>query len=109
MFVGFDHYVESKIQKAIDNGEFKNLPGFGKPLNLEFMNQPAHIRIATSIMKNANVLPEELQIRKDVYSLRQQLKEAKSERERKDIWKQIRDKSMRYKILIERRGLKPNL
>lgn len=109
MFAGFDHYVESKIQKAIDNGEFKKLPGFGKPLNLEFMNQPAHVRIANSIMKNANVLPTELQIRKDVFGLRQQLKEVKTELERKDIMKKILDKSTRYHILMEKKGFKSSL
>ncbi len=109
MFAGFDRYVESKIQKAIENGEFKNLSGFGKPLNLELMNQPAHIRIAASIMKNANVLPQELQIRKDVYGLRQQLKEAKNELERKAILKKIMDKSTLYNILIEKKGLNSSL
>ena len=60
-------------------------------------------------MKNANVLPEELQIRKEVYGLRQQLKEAKNELERKAILKQIMDKSTRYSILMERKGFTSSL
>lgn len=104
-----DLLAENKIQEAIDNGEFKNLPGFGKPLDLEFMNQPAHVRIATTIMKNANILPEELQVRKDVYNLRQQLKEAKNAEERQAILKQILDKSTRYNMMMERKGIAARL
>lgn len=109
MTLRFDFMVESKIQEAIEKGEFKNLPGFGKPLDLEFMNQPAHIRIATTIMKNANVLPEELEIRKEVYSLRRQLKDVKDPSERKLILKKILDKSTRYNIMMERKGISSSL
>ncbi len=109
MTLRFDFMVESKIKEAIEKGEFKNLPGFGKPLDLEFMNQPAHIRIATTIMKNANVLPEELEIRKEVFGLRQKLKEIKDPLERKAVLKKILDKSTRYNILMERKGIQSSL
>ncbi len=109
MLTGLHYLIESKIQKSIDNGDFKDLPGFGKPLSLELMNQPAHIRIASTIMKNANVLPEELQIRKDVYNLRQKLQKTKGESERKALMKQIMDKSTRYNMMMERKGIAGSL
>jgi DnaJ family protein C protein 28 len=31
----WDRWIEQKIQKAMENGVFENLPGQGKPLNLE--------------------------------------------------------------------------
>ncbi len=31
----YQHYIEEQIQEAVARGEFDNLPGTGKPLNLE--------------------------------------------------------------------------
>ncbi len=46
--------AEEKIQAAMENGEFDNLPGRGKPVDLrEYFNAPAHLRAAFSLLKNA--------------------------------------------------------
>lgn len=66
---------EQKIRKAIIEGEFDNLSGFGKPVdNSEYFGVPEEDRIAYHIMKNAGLVPEEVNMRKDLYHLRQQLK-----------------------------------
>ncbi len=55
--------AERKIQEAIDEGVFDNLPGKGQPLNLEEdAHIPAHLRIAARVLKNADVAPEWIQI-----------------------------------------------
>lgn len=44
-------------------GAFDNLPGKGQPLNLEDdPNTPPHLRLANRILKNANVLPDWVQL-----------------------------------------------
>ncbi len=66
----FDLIVEQKIQAAMRQGEFDNLPGAGQPLVLEDDSDiPPESRMAYKILKNAGVLPEELQLRKDLKSL----------------------------------------
>ncbi len=35
MITGFEKIVEERIKQAQKNGEFDNLPGFGKPLLFE--------------------------------------------------------------------------
>lgn len=66
----FDLIVEQKIQAAMRQGEFDNLPGAGQPLNLEEDGDiPPESRMAYKILKNAGVLPEEVQLRKDLKSL----------------------------------------
>lgn len=59
--------AERQIQEAIDAGEFDNLPGKGKPLDLdEDMHLPPHQRIVVRLLKNARALPDWLQAEKDI-------------------------------------------
>lgn len=59
--------AERQIKEAMDNGEFENLPGKGRPLDLdEDMSIPAHQRAVMRILKNSNALPEWIQAEKDI-------------------------------------------
>lgn len=63
----FSRVAESRIREAIENGEFENLPGSGKPLNLEeYFSTPEDLRMAFSILKNANCAPAEVELLKEV-------------------------------------------
>jgi DnaJ-like protein len=45
---------------------FENLPGAGKPLDLEeYFNTPEDLRMAFSILKNANCAPPEAEMLKE--------------------------------------------
>jgi hypothetical protein len=53
--------VERKITEAIARGEFDNLPGAGKPLDLDDDPLvPEELRIANRILRNAGFVPPEL-------------------------------------------------
>ncbi|RKQ29063.1 DUF1992 domain-containing protein [Oceanobacillus halophilus] len=60
------HFVEEKIKESIDNGEFDDLPGKGKPLHLkeELQGLSPEIRRAYKILKNAGYIPEEQEKKK---------------------------------------------
>lgn len=65
------YLAEMKIQEAINNGEFKDLLGYGKPIdNSDYFNAPEDERMTFHIMKNAGLVPEELNLRKDIYNLK---------------------------------------
>jgi len=68
----FSHIIaERKIQEAILKGELDNLPGKGKPLELvdeSFI--PEELRLAYKILKNADCLPPELELKKEIWQLR---------------------------------------
>ena len=66
MFTGFEKIVEERIKRAQKKGEFKNLPGKGKPLPEEDMNIPEDIRLAYKILKNADCVPPELEVKKEI-------------------------------------------
>ena len=66
MFTGFEKIVEERIKMAQKKGEFKNLPGKGKPLPEEDVNVPEDVRLAYKILKNADCVPPELEIKKEI-------------------------------------------
>jgi len=65
MLPGFDKIVEERILDAQRKGEFDNLPGAGKLLDLEESGSvPEDLRIAYKILKNADYIPPELELKK---------------------------------------------
>ncbi|BBO72151.1 DUF1992 domain-containing protein [Desulfosarcina alkanivorans] len=67
MFTGFEKIIESRIKKAQDQGAFENLPGSGKPLEIEDDRHiPEDLRLAYKVLKNADCLPPEVQLRKEI-------------------------------------------
>jgi len=74
LFAIFDKIAEERIREAIEHGEFDDLPGRGKPLKLEDDSHlPADLRLAYKILKNANCLPPELELRREIRTTEQLL------------------------------------
>lgn len=66
--------AERKIQEAIEEGKFDNLPGKGKPLVFDDDPMtPPHLRLANRVLKNANVLPDWMQVHKDIATERKEI------------------------------------
>jgi hypothetical protein len=66
----FGKLAENRIMEAMKAGEFDNLRGKGQPLNLEEDSHiPPELRMAYKILKNADCLPPELELRKEVTQL----------------------------------------
>ena len=74
MIPGFNKIVEERIRKAQKKGEFKNLEGSGKPLDLlEDQMVAEELRLAYKILKNADCLPPEIEIKKEIEQTEQLL------------------------------------
>jgi hypothetical protein len=68
---GLEALVEARIAEAMTNGEFDNLPGAGRPLDLD--NDAAiapELRVAHRILKNAGFVPDEVHARREITQLR---------------------------------------
>jgi hypothetical protein len=57
---------ERLIKEAIEAGEFNNLPGRGQPLPEEVLSTPAYQRFANRVLKEAKVLPEWLELERQI-------------------------------------------
>ena len=67
VFAALERLAEERIRDAIQRGEFDNLPGRGKPLNLEDDRRiPDDLRLAYKVLKNAACLPPELELKKEI-------------------------------------------
>ena len=66
----FERIAENRIQEAIEAGVFDDLRGKGQPLRLEDESHiPPELRMAYKILKNADCLPPELEVRKEIVTL----------------------------------------
>jgi hypothetical protein len=67
MAMGFEKIVEERILKAQKEGLFDNLPGKGEPLNLDQEGCVAEeLRLAYKMLKNADCLPPEIELKKEI-------------------------------------------
>ena len=66
MLPGFTKIVEERIRKAQKKGEFENLEGSGEPLDLlNDQTVAEELRLAYKILKNADCIPPELELKKE--------------------------------------------
>ncbi len=107
--VGFiERLAEQRIVEAQRKGEFENLAGKGKPLELEdYSALPEDLRMAYHVLKNANVLPPEAELLKDIRILEDLLKHVEDEGEKKALAKSLQWKVIRLDML-KRRSMELN-
>ena len=79
-----DRLVEQRIEAAVAAGEFDDLPGAGRPLQLDDDRLvPEEIRIAYRMLKNAGFVPPEIETRTQISSIQALLRHATDDTERK--------------------------
>jgi DnaJ-like protein len=96
--------AEARIVEAIERGDLDDLPGSGRPLELEDLSRvPADLRPAYKVLRNAGVLPPELEVRRQIQSLGRLIDETAGEDERERLRREWRRRELHYSILVERR------
>ena len=66
--------IEEKIRKAIEVGDFDDLEGRGKPLDLTaYFNTPEDLRLAYSLLKSNEFVPEEVEMLKEIAFLKEKI------------------------------------
>lgn len=68
MFTGFEKIVEERIRRAQQRGLFDNLAGAGKPLPKDLIGATVSedLRLSYRILKNADCLPPEVEVKKEI-------------------------------------------
>lgn len=75
-----DILAEQRILEAIERGEFDDLPGRGRPLDLEEdMTVPEELRVAYRLLKNAGFLPREVEMRREIHDVRELIRASAGE------------------------------
>ena len=95
--------IEQIIRAAMERGEFDNLRGEGKPLDLSaYFNTPEELRLAYSVLKSADILPQEAELLKEIAELKEQAQETKNSAKRRRLLKAVEEKRLQFSLLIER-------
>ena len=101
--MSFDKIVEALIKEAQERGEFDNLPGKGKPIDLtSYFETPEEVRLAQSVLKNAGITSPEVQMLKEIAELRQVQEAVTDEAKKQEIRKRIEQKQMEFNLMMER-------
>jgi hypothetical protein len=95
--------AEEKIRESMARGEFDNLPGAGKPLSLEDDSMvPEELRVAYKILKNAGCLPPELELRKEIITLKTLTAAIEDDGERRRKLRELNAKLLRLNAMRKR-------
>jgi hypothetical protein len=99
----FDKLVEQKIREAQRAGEFDDLEGAGRPINLDaYFATPEELRAGYAVLKNAGVLPEEAQLRREVNELKERLDSCEDTQERERLTRELSQLTLKYSLMVER-------
>ena len=98
-----DRIVEALIKEAQERGEFDNLPGKGKPIDLtSYFETPEEVRLAQSVLKSAGMTAPEVELRKEIAELRQVLAALADEKKKTEVQKKIQEKQIELSLMMER-------
>ncbi|MDJ0836374.1 MAG: DUF1992 domain-containing protein [Acidobacteriota bacterium] len=99
--------AEKKIREAASDGAFDNLKGKGKPLDLEDdSGVPESLRMAYKIMKNADLVPPEIELRKEKLTLEQLIACCEDPEERKRLRTRLSLKALQLELAMDRGKIK---
>ena len=97
---GFQKIIEQRIKEAMEKGKFDDLPGHGEPLALEDDSHiPEDLRLAYKILKNADCLPPELELRKEIRQMEDMLENIPDEKAKYRHIKKINYKIMKLNMM----------
>ena len=96
--------AERKIREAMERGEFDDLPGRGQPLLLEegLAGVPAELRMAYRILKNAGFVPPEVELRREIVTLRELVSTLEDDEERRKKRRELEFKLLKLAMMRKR-------
>ena len=100
MIPGFEKIVEERIRVAQTKGEFKDLPNEGRPLVFNDNGLvPEELRLAYKILKNADVVPPEIELKKEILHVESLLSDMAETAEAYHLMKKLNFLVMKFNSL----------
>lgn len=101
--MSFEKIVETLIKEAKERGEFDDLPGEGNPIDLsEYFATLEDVRVAQAMLKNAGMVPMEIELLQEIAALKETLAATRDENEIPNIQKMLKEKQLEFNLLLER-------
>ena len=100
--MSFSKHIDKMIGEAIERGEFKDLEGEGKPIDLDsYFATPQELRIGYSVLKSSKFVPEEIDRMKEIGEIKEKLASCPEEDIPK-LTKQLRERELALALILER-------
>jgi hypothetical protein len=101
----FSRIAENRIREAMAQGQFENLPGAGRPLNLEeYFSAPEDLRMAYSILRSANCAPVEVQLLGEIARLERNIAQSEDATTRRELQRSLHDRQTQLAVMLEQRS-----
>lgn len=96
---GFQKIVEERIRSAQRNGDFDSLSGSGKPLNpVDDSFVPEELRLAYKILKNADCVPPEIEIKREIHRIEELVAQTEGTVEKLKLIKRLNLLIMKFNL-----------
>jgi len=100
--MSFSKHIDKMIGEAIERGEFKDLEGEGKPIDLDaYFATPQELRIGYSVLKSSKFVPEEIDRMQEIGKIKEKLASCPEEDIPK-LTKQLRERELALALILER-------
>jgi hypothetical protein len=102
--------VDKLIEEWLAENKCEDLPGTGKPLNLdEYFSWPEDVRLGYSLLKNSGFLPEEVEQLREIKRLEEESRTCPEIHRRTRLERQLREEEVKLSLRLEqsRRRRKP--
>jgi len=101
--MSIERAIEEKILKAIEAGDFDNLRGMGKPLDLTaYFNTPEDLRLAYALLKSNEFVPEEVEMLREITILKEKIEACSNDEDRNVLIKKLNEQNLAFSVAIEK-------
>lgn len=84
-------------------GEFDDLKGKGKPLDLDaYFATPEDLRMGHAILKSNEYVPEEVDMLREIADLKERISSATDASERADLTRKLNERQLAFTIAMEK-------
>jgi hypothetical protein len=98
-----DDHIGQHLRKTEQTGELKAAPSYGKPLGFGdgYDDTPAELRMGMKILKDADVVPPEVEAMREAAELEARMNACTDDAERRVLQQQLSDKRQAIALRLE--------
>jgi len=99
--MGLERIAENRVREAMREGAFDRLPARGAIDLEEYFKLPVELRMAYSVLKSAGIVPEEVELLREVERLQTALRETADATQRASLARRLADTRLRLDLALE--------
>ena len=101
-----EEQIEQALRDSEASGELRRAPSYGRPLAADdgFDETPAELRLPYKILKDAGLVPPEVQTMREITALQQALAACGDDADRAALRRQLADKRQHLALRLEAIG-----